>query len=275
MAITGSHWGGKREEGRVVRVLERGKQVFPVRVIRPMAALRFFAIPLILAWILVLWSSLMKPWLMILYWMITAGKFIPAESVETEVDFTRVSRGDILLVAPGEQINPSLWEGRILKMLGDEDDAVVQEAIVKANHGIPTAFPGKVLAVADALPDEPVEEDFAGREDMRDILFVTIDGETAKDFDDAVFVEKIAGGYRLRVAIADVSHYVAMESPLDREALKRGNSYYFPKSVEPMFPEALSNGLCSLNPDVNRLAMTATIEFDKSGAPVNSSFARR
>ncbi len=134
-------------------------------------------------------------------------------------------------------------------------------------------FSGQVLAVADALPDEPVEEDFTDREDMRDIPFVTIDGATAKDFDDAVFVEKIAGGLSFAVAIADVSHYVAMESPLDREALKRGNSYYFPKSVEPMFPEALSNGLCSLNPDVNRLAMTATIEFDKSGAPVNSSFA--
>lgn len=276
VAITGSHWGGKREEGRVVRVLERGKQVLPVRVIRPMGGTALLCHPTDprLDFGIVVEPDQAVPDGPVpddngkeIYPVVTA------DAADAEMDFSKVSRGDILLVAPGEQINPSLWEGRILKMLGDEDDAIVQEAIVKANHGIPTAFPGKVLAVADALPDEPGEDDFAEREDMRDIPFVTIDGATAKDFDDAVFVEKIKSGYRLRVAIADVSHYVAMESPLDREALKRGNSYYFPKSVEPMFPEALSNGLCSLNPDVNRLAMTATIEFDKSGVPVRSSFA--
>ncbi|WP_415719672.1 ribonuclease R [Maridesulfovibrio sp.] len=273
VAITGSHWGGKREEGRVVRVLERGKQVFPVRVIRPMGGTALLCHPTDPR---LDFGIVVEPDEAVVDESVpddNVNELHPAESAEAEVDFSRISRGDILLVAPGEQINPSLWEGRILKMLGDEDDVLVQEAIVKANHGIPTAFPGKVLAVADALPDEPTEEDFTGREDMRGIPFVTIDGATAKDFDDAVFVERINGGYRLRVAIADVSHYVAMDSPLDREALKRGNSYYFPKSVEPMFPEALSNGLCSLNPDVNRLAMTASIEFDKSGAPVNSSFA--
>ncbi|WP_321402162.1 ribonuclease R [Maridesulfovibrio sp.] len=272
VAITGSHWGGKREEGRVVRVIERGKQVFPVRVIRPMGGTALLCNPTDPR---LDFGIVVEPEEAVADGPVLdddGREIYPAESAEAAVDFTRIARGDILLVAPGEQINPSLWEGRILKMLGDEDDAIVQEAIVKANHGIPTAFPGKVLAVADALPDEPEEDDFAEREDMRSIPFVTIDGETAKDFDDAVFVEKINNGYRLRVAIADVSHYVAMDSPLDREALKRGNSYYFPKSVEPMFPEALSNGLCSLNPDVNRLAMTATIEFDNAGAPVGASF---
>ncbi|HAS89361.1 MAG TPA: ribonuclease R [Desulfovibrio sp.] len=280
VAITGSHWGGKREEGRVVRVIERGKQVFPVRVIRPMGGTALLCHPTdprLDFGIVVEPDEAVQdvPLANEVAQDENGNEIFPAEPVEAEaaVDFNRVQRGDILLVAPGEQINHSLWEGRILKMLGEEDDVQVQEAIVKANHGIPTAFPGKVLAVADALPDEPGEEDFVEREDMRDIPFVTIDGATAKDFDDAVFVEKISGGYRLRVAIADVSHYVAMESPLDREALKRGNSYYFPKSVEPMFPEALSNGLCSLNPNVNRLAMTATIEFDKAGEPVASSFA--
>ncbi|TIH13246.1 ribonuclease R [Marinifilum sp. JC120] len=273
VAITGSHWGGKREEGRVVRVIERGKQVFPVRVIRPMGGTALLCHPTDPR---LDFGIVVEPDEAVVDEPILDdnGKEIyPADSVDAEVDFTQIARGEILLVAPGEQINPSLWEGRILKILGEEDDVLVQEAVVKANHGIPTAFPGKVMAVADALPDEPCEEDFAEREDMRDIPFVTIDGATAKDFDDAVFVEKIGSGYRLRVAIADVSHYVAMESPMDREALKRGNSYYFPKSVEPMFPEALSNGLCSLNPDVNRLAMTATIEFNKSGEPVRSSFA--
>ncbi|CCO23777.1 ribonuclease R [Maridesulfovibrio hydrothermalis] len=274
VAITGEHWGGKREEGRVVRVLERGKQVFPVRVVRPMGGTALLCNPT---------DSRLDFGI-----VVEPDKHVPDEPLldddgneifpvkgaasQPPVDFSKVSRGDILLVAPGEQLNPTLWEGRVLKFLGQEDDVLVQEAIVKANHGVPSEFPAKVLAQADALPDEPGEEDFADREDMRDIAFVTIDGATAKDFDDAVHVEEIKGGYRLRVAIADVSHYVAMESPMDREALKRGNSYYFPKSVEPMFPEALSNGLCSLNPNVDRLAMTATIDFNKAGEPQSSSF---
>lgn len=264
---------GKREEGRVVRVLERGRQVFPVRVIRPMGETALLCHPTDPRLDL---GIVVDPDFAVSNEPVLddEGKEVyPAASIDKEVDFSTISRGDVLLVAPGEQINPNLWEGRILKYLGQEDDALVQEAVVKANHGISTEFPAKVDAQAAVLPEAPDEEDFAERVDMRDIPFVTIDGATAKDFDDAVHVEKTKEGYRLRVAIADVSHYVAMESPMDREALSRGNSYYFPKSVEPMFPEALSNGLCSLNPDVNRLAMTATIDFNDAGEPGATSFA--
>lgn len=108
----------------------------------------------------------------------------------------------------------------------------------------------------------------AGRRDLRDLPFVTIDGDTARDFDDAVEVERLGEGkFLLRVAIADVSHYVRTGSPMDREAQDRGNSWYFPTSVEPMLPKELSNGLCSLNPGVNRLVMWAEIPFDAGEDP--------
>ncbi len=262
---------GKREEGRVVRVLERGRQVFPVRVVRPMGGSALLCHPTDPR---LDFGVVVEPGQAVSDEPVFDDEGIEITAQESvDVDFSQVERGDVLLAAPGEQINPNLWEGRILKYLGQEDDALVQEAVVKANHAIPTEFPAKVVAQAEALPAEPQEDDFADREDMRDIPFVTIDGATAKDFDDAIHVEKTKGGYRLRVAIADVSHYVAMECPMDREALRRGNSYYFPKSVEPMFPEALSNGLCSLNPGVNRLAMTATIDFNENGEPQSSEFA--
>ena len=102
--------------------------------------------------------------------------------------------------------------------------------------------------------------------------FVTIDGARARDFDDAILVKKHGRGYTLWVAIADVSHYVPEGSALDKEALERGNSYYFPQSVEPMLPERLSNGLCSLNPDVPRLAMVAEIDFSAGGQPGRTDF---
>jgi ribonuclease R len=104
--------------------------------------------------------------------------------------------------------------------------------------------------------------DVEGRADLRALPLVTIDGETARDFDDAVFAERKGAGWRLVVAIADVSHYVQPGTALDREASERGNSVYFPRRVIPMLPEKLSNGLCSLNPDVDRLAMVCDMEID-------------
>ncbi|WP_031481821.1 ribonuclease R [Maridesulfovibrio frigidus] len=287
VALIGGKSRGKNPEGRIVAVLERGKQVFPVRVVRPMGESGLLCNPTdprLDFGILVEPQGAAKvhPKRKKKYIDENVGKeafekangpaAIP-EPVEAEFDYSKVSSGDILLVAPGARLKSDLWKGKILKYLGREDDALVQEAIVKANHGVPTEFPGSVLAQASKLPDQPTEDDYKTREDMREIPFVTIDGATAKDFDDAIHVETTPTGYRLRVAIADVSHYVAMETPMDREARRRGNSYYFPKSVEPMFPEALSNGLCSLNPNVERLAMNATIEFDKTGVPKSSTFA--
>ena len=137
---------------------------------------------------------------------------------------------------------------------------------------MPTAFPDAALDEAAALPEQPSKADFAGRRDLRNLPFVTIDGATARDFDDAIYVEKRGKGYRLRVAIADVSHYVRPGSALDEEAYERGNSYYFPLSVEPMFPERLSNGLCSLNPDVPRLVMVVSIDYSGRGEPAEAEY---
>ncbi|EPR40232.1 ribonuclease R [Desulfovibrio sp. X2] len=184
--------------------------------------------------------------------------------------------GIIVHVRPGERLDRELWQGESLRVLGKEDDVGVQETMVKHNHGIPTSFPPDCLEEAASLPEAPSEEDMTGRGDMRrdlrDLDFVTIDGAKARDFDDAVYVERKGRGYTLWVAIADVAHYVQLGSPLDREAVERGNSYYFPQSVEPMFPKALSNGLCSLNPDVPRLAMVAQMDFSAQGKPGESRF---
>ena len=112
------------------------------------------------------------------------------------------------------------------------------------------------------------------RQDLRHIAHITIDGETARDFDDGVAVAENKSGFTLYVSIADVSHYVRPGSALDKEAYKRGTSVYFPTGVIPMLPERLSNGLCSLNPDEDRYAFTAVLQFDKQGKRLKSSFAK-
>jgi ribonuclease R len=132
-------------------------------------------------------------------------------------------------------------------------------------HGIPSIWPAEVLAEAALLSPEVEEKDKQHRVDVRHLPFVTIDGEDARDFDDAVLCERRKGGWRLYVAIADVSHYVQVESALDVEARARGNSVYFPDYVVPMLPEALSNGLCSLNPDVDRLCMVCEMNISDAG----------
>ncbi|WP_300908856.1 VacB/RNase II family 3'-5' exoribonuclease, partial [uncultured Desulfovibrio sp.] len=167
---------------------------------------------------------------------------------------------------------------RLLGAYGREDNADVQENLVKLNHEAPRDFPPAVLAEAAALPAAPAQADMDGREDLRALPLVTIDGADARDFDDAVQVERKGTGWLLRVAIADVSHYVRPapgkgRASLDAEALERGNSWYFPRSVEPMLPPALSNGLCSLNPDEDRLAVLAEIPFSAAGQPGKARFA--
>ena len=134
------------------------------------------------------------------------------------------------------------------------------------SHGIPWEWSEEVLAEASALEDEPLTADKQHRVDLRKLAFVTIDGEDARDFDDAVYCEKRkGGGWRLWVAIADVSHYVTPGSALDTEAAQRGNSVYFPARVVPMLPEALSNGLCSLKPAVDRLSMVCEMDLGPQG----------
>src|SRR5215471_18322500 len=143
-------------------------------------------------------------------------------------------------------------------------------------YDLPTEFPKAALNEANRIPKSVEQRMINGREDLRDKFIVTIDPNDARDFDDAIDVEKIDddGGWRLGVHIADVSAYVIPASALDREARRRGNSVYLPDRVIPMLPERLSNGVCSLNPSVDRLTFSAFIEFDKNGRAKNSHFAR-
>ncbi|MEZ5539876.1 MAG: ribonuclease R [Pseudomonadales bacterium] len=156
--------------------------------------------------------------------------------------------------------------GRITEILGDHLDPGMEIRIAVHNHGIPWQWPDDVEQAADALADVVLAKDKKHRVDLRHLPLVTIDGEDARDFDDAVFCEKRkGGGWTLYVAIADVSHYVLPSSPLDREAIHRATSVYFPGSVVPMLPEKLSNGLCSLNPHVDRLCMVCEMNISASG----------
>jgi ribonuclease R len=156
-------------------------------------------------------------------------------------------------------------KGHISEILGDHLDPGLEIEVAIRSHEIPWEWPDAVLDEAGRLESEPREEDKQHRVDLRELPFVTIDGEDARDFDDAVYCEQQSGGWRLWVAIADVCHYVRPGSALDEEAANRGNSVYFPERVVPMLPEALSNGLCSLKPQVDRLAMVCEMELDQAG----------
>ncbi|NOU00676.1 MAG: ribonuclease R [Gallionella sp.] len=155
--------------------------------------------------------------------------------------------------------------GRIVEVLGNYADPGMEIEIALRKHDLPYEFPNDVERQAKAISPTVAAGDWAGREDIRNLPLVTIDGETARDFDDAVYCEPERDGYRLVVAIADVSHYVQTGDALDREAILRGNSVYFPRRVIPMLPEELSNGLCSLNPKVDRLCMVCDMHVSSSG----------
>lgn len=162
--------------------------------------------------------------------------------------------------------------GEITKVLGDKMEAGMEIDIAIANYDLPHEWSEAVIKQTVAIPDALVAEDYEGRVDLRELPLVTIDGITAKDFDDAVCVKKTDTGYVLYVAIADVAHYVKKDSPLDREAVNRGTSVYFPNRVIPMLPEKLSNGLCSLNPNVDRLCMVCEMLIDANGEIKRSKF---
>jgi ribonuclease R len=162
--------------------------------------------------------------------------------------------------------------GRVLAVLGDKLTA--SQAVEAAIHGhdIPHEFPPEVLAQATAVPLQVQPADIAGRMDLRAVPLVTIDGEDAKDFDDAVWCEPTRDGFRLIVAIADVSHYVRPGTPLDGEAQLRATSVYFPGFVVPMLPETLSNGICSLKPQVDRLCFVCAMDVGRDGVVARASF---
>ena len=191
---------------------------------------------------------------------------------ETSIRLRRIPRLDEL---DGAVVNVELLRyphggaspiGRVIEILGRPGDFGVDTEIIIRKHHLPHVFSAEVLDEAERGAKPVSEAERAGREDFRHLPIVTIDGETARDFDDAVYVEHRAdGGWHLQVHIADVAHYVRTSTPLDGEARLRGTSVYFPDRAVPMLPEALSNGMCSLKPHEDRLVMSALMEFDAAG----------
>jgi ribonuclease R len=169
-------------------------------------------------------------------------------------------------------VNP---EGEIIELLGHATDPGVDMLSVIRKYQLPLQFPPEVLAEAEQIADTFAPAGYEGRQDLRDKFIVTIDPDDARDFDDAIHVERLRGGeWELGVHIADVSAYITPGSALDREAFRRGNSVYLPDRVIPMLHERLSNGICSLNPDVVRLTHSVFLRFTKNGAPRQARFAR-
>jgi ribonuclease R len=185
-------------------------------------------------------------------------------------------RGDKVVVRlerwESRHVNP---EGEIIEVLGASSAPGVDMLSIIRKYHLPTEFPKPVIEEAERIPEVVAEEMFEGREDLRNKFIVTIDPDDARDFDDAIDVERVpGGGWKLGVHIADVAAYVTPGSALDREARKRGNSVYLPDRVIPMLPERLSNGVCSLNPDVNRLTHSVFLEFSRDGRTKQARFAR-
>jgi ribonuclease R len=174
-----------------------------------------------------------------------------------------------LVAPPSRHAQPI---GRVAEVLGHHADPGMEIEIAVRKFDLPHEFSKRALAQAKATPDSVREEDLQGRKDLRKLPFVTIDGETAKDFDDAVYCRSEGKGFRLWVAIADVSHYVRHDDALDLDARERGTSVYFPRRVIPMLPEKLSNGICSLNPNVDRLAMVCEMAIAPKGEVARYEF---
>jgi ribonuclease R len=194
------------------------------------------------------------------------GAALPQREDAGRIALLRLTRAPTPARAPG---------GEIAEVLGAADDPEVQFLCIALEHGLRTDFPPEVRAAAERLPDNPSPADYAGRNDLRHLPFVTIDGETARDFDDAVCLKPLsAGRLRLWVAIADVAHYVREGSALDAEAARRGTSVYFPDRAIPMLPAQLSNQLCSLNPGCDRLVLVAEMIYDDRGHRQDARFYR-
>jgi ribonuclease R len=174
-----------------------------------------------------------------------------------------------ILQQPSKNAEPV---GRVIEILGNYADPGMEIEIALRKHDLPYEWPREVEVEAKRLPTKVEAKDIKGRKDLRKFPFVTIDGETARDFDDAVYAERQGKSFRLWVAIADVSHYVKPDDPINNEAYNRGNSVYFPRRVIPMLPEELSNELCSLKPEVDRLVMVCEMEVTTGGVVKHYEF---
>jgi ribonuclease R len=217
-----------------------------------------------------------------------AGQFIRERGIGLVIpDNTRIAhriliaRGKSGKAKPGDHVVVEILDyptkveqatGCITSVIGAPGEKGIATEIAIYSHGIPNQWPRDVLKEIDSYGSTVPTTAKRGRTDLRDVDLVTIDGADARDFDDAVYCEKSGNGWRLLVAIADVSHYVAVGTALDKEATKRGTSVYFPDRVVPMLPEVLSNGLCSLNPKVDRLCMVCEMRVNAEGKVTRSNF---
>ncbi|HEY5599384.1 MAG TPA: RNB domain-containing ribonuclease, partial [Candidatus Manganitrophaceae bacterium] len=229
---------GGRREGRVIRILERAR----VRLVGRFERGKDFG------------------------FLVSSDKRIVQDLYVTFENSLGAQTGDIALAEivsyPTKSRNP---EGKVIKILGRLDDPKIDTEMVIESNGLLRDFSMDAVEEAKKTPASVSPEMRKGRIDLRETPTVTIDGERARDFDDAVSIEKTEDGFRLWVHIADVGHYVPKGSALDREAYLRGTSVYFPDAVLPMFPEKLSNGICSLNPHEDRLTLTVEMRFDSKG----------
>lgn len=205
-----------------------------------------------------------------IYYVKPKGKNIPFYVVLAPRDMGTAKIGDTVAVEitafPTASTPP---EGKVLKILPDVTEPSYETELIIEEYSLPRRFPSQIMSEVKALAET---KKTPGRTDCRNLLTVTIDGETAKDFDDAVSISKTDYGYILYVHIADVSHYVPWDSPLDLEARRRGTSVYFPGSVIPMLPEKLSNNLCSLVPKQDRPTFSVEMHFDKEGQIIDTAF---
>ena len=227
-----------RPEGKIVEVLERANKQLVGRVIRERGVVLVAA----------------EDRRINLDILISPGHDLKAEA------------GQVVMVEIIEQ--PSSYAqpiGRVVEILGNYADPGMEIEIALRKHQLPHEFSPAAEKQAQKIKKEVMAKDWKGRIDLRDLPLITIDGETARDFDDAVFCEPQGKGWRLVVAIADVSFYVKPGDALDQDAYDRGNSVYFPRRVIPMLPEELSNGLCSLNPEVDRMCMVCDMQIDAKG----------
>jgi ribonuclease R len=188
--------------------------------------------------------------------------------IQIPISHTKEAKDGQIVVAavtapPGKYQSPS---GRVVEVLGYPDDPGIEYKIVEHKFGLPVEFSAETMKEVAEIPDRVLDEEIAGREDFRDEIAVTIDGETARDFDDAITLQKLPSGrYMLGVHIADVSHYVRENTALDADAYLRGTSVYFPDRAIPMLPHSLSSGICSLKPREDRLVFSVLMEIDQQG----------
>lgn len=235
--------GDKRAEGEVIRIIERANKT----VVGTFESSKYFGF--------VVPDDR----------RISGDIFIPKDEINGAKSGQKVVAE--LMLWPGKRRNA---EGKIVEIIGDRDEPGADILSIIKLHNLSEEFPESAIKQAESISQTVTDEMLKGRRDLRGLRMVTIDGEDAKDLDDAVSIERLPNGnYRLGVHIADVSYYVTENSPLDKEALKRGTSVYLVDRVIPMLPRALSNGICSLNPQVDRLSFTVMMEIDATGKVVD------